>query len=103
MLKELEAAVSKQDAEATRDTLLKLAQQIWPEILPVSLAQMSRLTQGALADELLNLERSLYAVEQTSWDGALILREMSSLKPEKHSARTQQPALQPMYPSSILG
>ncbi len=98
LLRALDKSVAEQDGAASRDVILQLAKHIWPDEQPVSLAQVIRLSRGSLAEELNKLALSLYATGQTNWDGNLLVRELSALRPQKHKLRPQQTALEPMYP-----
>jgi len=98
LLKALNKAVTDKDGGASRDAILQFAKYIWQDDSPASLAQVAHLTQGKLADELSNLERSLYGADQTNWDGSLIARELSGVKQKKVKPLSRQAALKPMYP-----
>lgn len=100
LLKVLNQAVAEKDGDAARDVILRLAKIIWPDDLPVNLTQVASLTEGALADELNQLQRSLYAASQVDWDGSLIASELSGLKPQKNASPFPTSALKSMYPDS---
>lgn len=98
LMNALNKAVTEKDGAATRDAILQLAKHIWPDNPPFNLAQVAHLAQGPLVDELNNLERSLYGAGHTDWDGSLIVREMSMLRPQKNEQPSRQSALKSMYP-----
>lgn len=100
LLKVLDKAMTAKDGKAARDAILKFAQYVWRDESPASLAHVARLTQGQLGEELNNLERSLYAADQTNWNGSLIARELSGFRQQKRKPGTRQVALKPMYPSA---
>ena len=100
LIRNLEQAGLSQDAEAARDGIIQLAKTIWPDNPPTSLTQVIRLTEGPLAEELNNLERSLYSAEPASWDGSLIARELSGLKPPSRPGTQRGAGLKPLYPAA---
>jgi len=100
LLKMLNRAATEKDGTAARDVILQLAKTIWPDDPPVSLTRMADLVERAVAEELNSLQRSLYAVDQVDWDGSLIARALSGLKPQKNTSPSQQSGLKSMYPGS---
>lgn len=100
LLKALDKAVAEKDEAAARDAILQLSKHIWRDNPPVSLAQVVLRTEGPLAGELNNLERSLYGTGQTEWDGSLIARGLSGLRPEKPQSAPAKAGLKPLYPTA---
>lgn len=99
LFKALDKAAADKDGGAARDAILQCAQYIWQDDAPASLAEVARRSNGKLADELNNLERSLYGADQTNWDGGIIARELSGMKQQKIKQESLTTALKPMYPA----
>ena len=100
LLKALDKAVLEKDGSAARAAILQLSRLLWPDNPPVSLSQVVVRTEGQLAGELHNLERSLYGAGETEWDGSLIARELSGLRAEKPRSVSTQTGLKPLYPAA---
>ena len=67
--KQLQKNCLSHDATLAKATLLAWAKLCWPQNSPTSLTAMARLCQPDLASALIELDRTLYAKNQGSWQG----------------------------------
>jgi len=100
LLPRLQQACERNDAKLAAQTLLELATTRWPDDPPRSLGHLAnRLEIGQ--EQVLALDRALYAADRTDWDGAALwtATQASWGKPGA-SRKPHTPVLAPLYPHS---
>lgn len=96
--KALRVACEANDARGAAKALLNWAQATWPTDVPRNLATLAqRLESGA--DEVLDLERCLYAPASGAWTGEGLWRALQGELTDARAARQRHSeALEPLYP-----
>ena len=101
----LHAACASGRAEDARDAVLEWAAAAWPETPPRSLGEVAHRLGPPLAARLRELDRSLYARAEESWDGEALWREAKAGL--RHATRPARAAtvsgLPPLYPKGPIG
>lgn len=94
----LRVACAANDARGAAKALLDWAQATWLTDVPRNLASLAeRLESGA--DEVLDLERCLYAPESGAWRGEGLWRALQGeLKDARAARQRHSEALEPLYP-----
>ena len=96
--KQLHKHCLSHDAALTKATLLAWAKLRWPQNSPTSLRAMASLCQLDLAGALIDLDRTLYARNQGSWQGDHLWGLFSRSKPVAEATLIEKPnALEKLY------
>ena len=100
-LRELEKACANNNPHAAAEALLKLGQAHWPDDPPRSLSALAaRIETGQTP--LRELDRSLYAADDSNWNGATLWDVFRHGLQEKKAARQHHDdGLKPLYPDSL--
>ena len=100
-LRELEKACVDNNPHAAAEALLKLGQAHWPDDPPRSLSALAaRIETGQTP--LRELDRSLYAADDSNWNGATLWDVFKHGLQEKKAVRQHHDdGLKPLYPDSL--
>jgi len=100
-LRELEKACANNNPHAAAEALLKLGQAHWPDDPPRSLSALAaRIETGQTP--LRELDRSLYAADDSNWNGATLWDVFKHGLQEKKAVRQHHDdGLKPLYPDSL--
>lgn len=97
LLKDFQQACQANDARQVARTLIELAQLSWPDDPPRSIGTLAeRVDKGK--NELLELDRYLYARTDSQWDGQAVCESFKNGFSIKASAADSETILKPLYP-----
>ncbi len=97
----IQARCRTNDADGAKAAILVWARQRWPERPPLSLTAVARNCPDALAAELIELDRALYASGETTWRGDALWRQFTAApRSSIDVAKTRDMDLEPLYPIS---
>jgi len=97
LLKDFQQACKANDARQVARTLIELAQLSWPEDPPRSIGTLAeRVDKGK--NQLLELDRYLYARTDSQWDGQAVCESFKNGFSIKVSAADSETILKPLYP-----
>jgi len=100
-LRELEKACADNNPHAAAEALLKLGQAHWPDDPPRSLSALAACIETGQT-LLRELDRSLYAADDSNWNGATLWDVFRHGLQEKKAARQHHDdGLKPLYPDSL--
>ena len=94
----LRHACDQNDATAARKALLDWGIAAWPQQPPKGLISLAvRLTNTELKDELVSLDRALYASPQQLWQGLKLREHLPNLVSNRRSSNKRTPYLPELY------
>jgi len=100
-LRELEKACVDNNPHAATEALLKLGQAHWPDDPPRSLSALAARIETEQTS-LRELDRSLYAADDSNWNGATLWDVFKhGLQEKKAARRHHDDGLKPLYPDSL--
>ncbi len=97
---QLKQACQKNSAVQSKAALLAWAKVYWPQQSVVSLPAIAKLSSTPLADEILSLDRVLYAESGAEWKGSALWQafEKSRQKKSRPVNKHNESLLKPLYP-----
>ncbi len=69
VLKDVEEACKKSQADELKQALLRWGQHVWSNSPPTSLGEIGKRSPAELADKILQLNNNLYSRKNEAWDG----------------------------------
>ncbi|MDX1346270.1 MAG: hypothetical protein R3179_10245, partial [Sedimenticolaceae bacterium] len=79
--------------------LLSAAEATWPEDPPRTLGALAGKFEGAAADQVMLLDRALYAGENSKWNGNALSEAVRNAWPDpRHEKSDGEEILDPLYP-----
>jgi len=102
-LKAATAAVEKHaknnDAENTRAALIEWAKSAYADSSITNLSQISEHCSPQLAEEIRQLNESLYSPEKPAWNGRNLLATFKNERTQNNTSEKKSSALKPLYDS----
>ncbi|MFW2438139.1 MAG: BatD family protein [Arenicellales bacterium] len=95
--KHLDEACSRNDANSAAEALLKMAALAKPESPPKTLPALAALLEQG-SEELIHLDRSLYATNEMGWDGRQFYEKFRNGLAFRADEKPVRDALKPLYP-----
>ncbi|MGD9096241.1 MAG: hypothetical protein PVJ58_10060, partial [Chromatiales bacterium] len=98
-IERFERACRQNRSTDAASALLSAAEATWPEDPPRTLGALAARFEGEAAEQVMRLDRALYAGQDSEWNGVGLLNAVKDAwKPGRKEKRADDDILEPLYP-----